>query len=288
MGFTEKEEAIRASVAESLDGVSVSIVTTQKNNYTVHGLQFNDGKGVSPIIYLQEDSTSQSIIARYKAQTDSLAEMQARSKDISDLLHSFESAKDSIVMRLVPIKGNSGYIADKPYTPWLDLAIIYACEVGDIGSVVITHKIASAWHVTVTDLDRAAKANMPRLSPINVRTMDMVMEELGVDDAESCDAMVVSNKAGFYGAAVITTVAGFKALCKLSEQSGKNYYILPSSVHEVLLMPDKGTPCTPDVLRQMIQMIHEVNITQVDPGDRLSDSLYYYNRGDGAISICTE
>ena len=54
---------------------------------------------------------------------------------------------------------------------------------------------------------------------------------------------------------------------------GGNFYVLPSSVHEVLIVPDNGTM----ELRDLSAMVYEVNRTEVAPQDRLSDNVQYYD-----------
>jgi hypothetical protein len=63
-------------------------------------------------------------------------------------------------------------------------------------------------------------------------------------------------------------------LAKFSkEHEDKNIYIIPSSVHEVILVPDNG-----NIDEDMInEMIREVNIQEVDEGDVLSNHVYLYN-----------
>ena len=55
---------------------------------------------------------------------------------------------------------------------------------------------------------------------------------------------------------------------------GTNYYVLPSSIHELLILPDNGSM----QLSELEAMVREVNATQVAPEDRLSDKVQYYDR----------
>ncbi len=58
-----------------------------------------------------------------------------------------------------------------------------------------------------------------------------------------------------------------------AERMGGDFYIIPSSVHEVILLPDDGR-----LLEENLkEMIFEVNRTKVDPEEVLSDNLYYYD-----------
>ena len=67
---------------------------------------------------------------------------------------------------------------------------------------------------------------------------------------------------------------------KFAEQGGCDLYILPSSIHEVLLLKDDEMPV--DELRRMVR---SVNRCVVDEMDRLSDEVYHYQRGSGKLEI---
>ena len=67
---------------------------------------------------------------------------------------------------------------------------------------------------------------------------------------------------------------------KFAEWGDCDLYILPSSIHEVLLLADNEIPV--DELRRMVR---SVNRGVVDEMDRLSDEVYYYQRGSGKLEI---
>lgn len=58
-----------------------------------------------------------------------------------------------------------------------------------------------------------------------------------------------------------------------AEKLGGDFYILPSSIHEILLVPDNGDKAADD-LRDMVR---EVNATQVSPEEKLTDNVYHYD-----------
>ena len=66
----------------------------------------------------------------------------------------------------------------------------------------------------------------------------------------------------------------------LAQELGSDLYILPSSIHEILLLPvSAGKP------EELAEIVKEVNRTQVQPEERLSDSVYLYDRKSGEIRI---
>lgn len=66
-----------------------------------------------------------------------------------------------------------------------------------------------------------------------------------------------------------------------AEQAGGNFYILPSSVHDLILLPDSFAICT-DSLREMVK---EVNESTVAREESLSQDVYYYDSGEKRVRI---
>ena len=81
---------------------------------------------------------------------------------------------------------------------------------------------------------------------------------------------VLHNKNSLFGAGLI-------ALPEILEDIGKtiaeNYYILPSSVHEVIIMPESDVSCIMDI----VKTVQYVNKCEVSPEDYLSDNVFYYD-----------
>ncbi len=67
----------------------------------------------------------------------------------------------------------------------------------------------------------------------------------------------------------------------MSEKMGSDLYILPSSIHEIIVVPAVNQ-CNEDELRDMVR---DVNRSSVSNEDFLSDTLYRYNRGTAQLQI---
>ncbi len=90
--------------------------------------------------------------------------------------------------------------------------------------------------------------------------------------------LVLTNKRKCFGASCIL----YRGLLeKFSERLGQGFYILPSSIHEVILLPENYVK-HPD---RLMKMVSEVNETQLALEDVLTDSVYYYERKTGRISV---
>ena len=113
----------------------------------------------------------------------------------------------------------------------------------------------------------------------------MTGQDAEAEDAEGQDAFlqeaqmkVLSNTRRIEGAVCILYPGVLESLAR---EEGHDLYILPSSIHEVILLPDTGAPSAEELKR----MVREVNDTQVAPEEVLSYSLYRYRRTDGRVTI---
>ena len=111
---------------------------------------------------------------------------------------------------------------------------------------------------------------MERMCPEKADTLTDDMKDLGL--------YVISNERLTLGAAVMIYPGMME---KVSDMLGGNIYIIPSSIHELIALSAK-TEADPEYLRDMIRL---VNRTQLMPRDVLSDSLYFFDRETGKITI---
>ncbi len=111
---------------------------------------------------------------------------------------------------------------------------------------------------------------------LDANTIDEMLNQLTYDN--NCEMYVLTNSLGINGASAIL----YNGLIEeFANKTKSNLYILPSSIHEVIIMPyvDEYD------IEELKQMVREINATQVPRGDVLSDSVYVYQRKECAISI---
>ncbi|MCM1236059.1 MAG: DUF5688 family protein [Ruminococcus flavefaciens] len=207
----------------------------------------------------------------------------------------YESVRKSIVYRLISRERNSGLLEDIPHIDFLDMAVIFCCLVSQHergNSTLLIHNVhLKLWDVTVEKLYQAARENTQELESYEIRNMlDVLCEIWEEEDPESFDygqcveefkdsetMYVLSNKTRVDGAVCIL----YPNLVRdFAEAVGSSFYIIPASVHEVLLLPAENLE-ERDLLKSMIS---EVNNTEVSPEEILSYSLYYYDKVEGKIT----
>lgn len=261
---------------------------TKNNDIELTGVVLmKESDNLSPTIYLDglfeeyqdgayiEDLAEQ-IIRFYKEQ------LPAGRLDM-DFFRNFEQVKDRIFYKLVSYDKNRKMLEKLPYYKWNDLAIIfyYAMEEERIGraSITIHHQHLKMWEQSLDTLYAVAQENMKKSMPeLLVSMKDLLEETTGLKMGEDTylPMYVLTNQEKVYGAAAMLYSEHMK---KLAERWQTDLLILPSSIHEVLLLPDDGQ----NEYAFYRQMVEEVNTTQVEPEEVLSYSLYRYCREKAEI-----
>ena len=159
-----------------------------------------------------------------------------------------------------------------------DLSVYYRTMIDDTASFKITKSIIKSIGITEQELSVAAEGN----DQYSIKNINEIMAGLMGMDALELPPMpmnVLTNKSGFYGAAGILNTKMLKETMK--KFGCEKLYILPSSVHEVLCIPDNL------VSEQELKfIICDVNEQCVSETDRLSDHPYVF---DGiAVRNCEE
>lgn len=261
---------------------------TKNNDIELTGVVLmKESDNLSPTIYLDglfeeyqdgayiEDLAEQ-IIRLYKEQ------LPTGRLDM-DFFRNFEQVKDRIFYKLVSYDKNRKMLEKLPYYKWNDLAIIfyYAMEEERIGraSITIHHQHLKMWEQSLDTLYAVAQENMKKSMPeLLVSMKDLLEETTGLKMGEDTylPMYVLTNQEKVYGAAAMLYSEHMK---KLAERWQTDLLILPSSIHEVLLLPDDGQ----NEYAFYRQMVEEVNTTQVEPEEVLSYSLYRYCREKAEI-----
>lgn len=190
----------------------------------------------------------------------------------------YQKAQKSICMRLVNFEKNRERLRDLPHVRFHDLAIIFAyilpIEDKGYGAIVVHRNHLALWNVTVEDLYAKAMENSPHILPVQIDTMDALMKRLCPEfvfpDDPQPQMLVMSNSRSVYGAA---TILYPNVLKHLSDRYEKDLFIIPSSIHEVIVLPDESYD--PE---ELSQLICDVNEMELEDTDILSDHPYYYSR----------
>lgn len=214
--------------------------------------------------------------------------------DKNDILV-YEKAKARLYPRLINTSCNGVYIADKPHREIEDLSVVYAVRIFEdnhgFGDAVVTDDLAKVWGVSEAELYDTAVRNLGKTEPLFQNLEEALFGIMsGADDKESSKIediniedysapfFVLTNKQKTKGASMVLNVDVMK---RISEKLG-GFYILPSSVDEVLIIPKGAADRGVDELKNLVEM---VNCNEVRPEDQLSNNVYEYDVDKGTIVI---
>lgn len=305
MNFDEFKQAIVDQIKDYLpdryQDMDVILQQITKNNDTVLDavLISNVETNISPTIYVnglyedyQNGRSMDSIL-------EQIADMRVSNEldmnfDVSRIMN-FDQAKDHIVARLVNAEENSNRLDGVPFTQVEDLAITYHIDLGSNSSssmsVQVQEPMLAAYGITKEELHDLAMANTQQNAPATFKSMTQTMTEIMLPDMMASmnvsreEAMqmiedmlppdegtmwVLTNEDKMNGAIAMMDT---EMLDDIREQIGGDFYILPSSIHEVLIVPKEAGMSVAD----LEDMVQTVNATEVQPQERLSDHVYAYD-----------
>ncbi len=279
------------------EGGNITINHVIKNNgCEMDGLVIMEkGKDIAPTIYLDsfyELYTNGENIKNIIRQIEVIYEQNKNNVtfDVNILKH-FDTIKDKIVYKVVNYRSNEKLLEQVPHKRILDLAVVFYClldnEYGRSATALIYNNNLKNWNVTIDDVYKAALKNTPDLLHSKISSMAALFEKCGVNvdgeevdlkDYVPSDMYVLTNESKLNGAACILYE---NVLYDFAQKLGADLYILPSSVHEVILLP-KLAMFEKD---ELVNMVKEVNTEGVAADEVLSDHVYEYNRTERLITM---
>lgn len=258
-------EEIRNAVAEALEDKTVEVREVEKANGVIYtGISIRtEGCNISPTIYLDEDMSVGENVERILF---TYAQCQPKNIDM-EWFTDYEQVKDKLSVMLTS-KPQSG-LAKRKAPGFDDLYMHAYVNISDpqigAGNIKIAADHMQKWGVSNATLFADALKSAPFVTPAKKRSMFETMVDMGMPDLgvpfEDDPMSVLTNKESVMGAAAI-----------LYTEVKENTYMIPSSIHEVLLLD--GERVDPTMLNGMIR---EVNSTVLAPGDFLSNHAYRYN-----------
>jgi len=201
----------------------------------------------------------------------------------TDSLTDYDQMKNRLVIELISIRENKDLLVRLPHQKIEDMAIIYRylLDFGADGqsTVLVTNQLLETMGITPEKLHADAVENAPKLKPAFIKDMSEIMAEMmdidigdfaGMELNEDMKIFVASTEDKLRGAGVLAYKDFLKQAAVIA---GGDFFVLPSSIHELIIVPDNGSR----KLLELKEMVREVNLTQLDPEDKLTDSVYHYD-----------
>ena len=286
---------------EYQDAVIRMFTMTKINKGEVHGLSISgEGEKAGTVHYLDDlykifASGSQDMFQIMESLADKIIqnEKSAVLEKVQNLYGSvsdYDSVRQNLLMRLCDRDTNQAYLRNHIYTEEGDFAITYHVvlekDKTGIVSTPVTEPMLEMWGVTREELHQdALRSDLPQNKPILCRVEEQIKSMQGTAPGLQTNYLqrnslpemqegeinlfILTNEELMDGAAMI---AHRDVLEKAGELIGGDYYVLPSSIHEVMIIPSNGQSAA-----GLQGMVHEINQTEVDVEDRLSDKVQYYD-----------
>ena len=314
-------EKVKAALTEHTEeGMQVRISEVRKNNGIVlHGVSvFRPGINITPTVYLEQ------FLERYE-DGETFADIMRQIETVLDenrldesfdvsIFTDFKKARERIVYKLVNVQRNGEILEDVPYMPYLDMAVVFYYlldeqQTDGYATILIRNTHMKYWGITTEELYEIAASNTVKLLPPKICNMEDMMrqilaggiselqskknpwdpewpEKLSIDELisqvigedQQVPMYVLTNRSHYYGAAGILYPELLKCI---GERLESNFFVLPSSVHELILLRDLGV----EDAATLMDMVKEVNRTEVKAEEVLSDSVYYYDREKETLCI---
>ena len=175
--------------------------------------------------------------------------------------------KELVMCQLVNADKNREMLKNIPHREYLDLVIIYRVMFEDESSALVTNGLAGDMGMEEEELYQMARRNLSRILPIKEKIMA----------SEDKIEMIFVSSSFIYGAIILLDT---ERLGQIAERIKGDFYIIPSSIHELIIMPaSKWNKETLEVA------LWEFNRTVIEPDIYLSDTVYFYDSQTMTVRI---
>lgn len=272
-----------------LEGISMKLTTVESPDGMTDRLMVSvDDSKMSMAFRLKEiyqsvedgEDIDHAVYKMVNTIEDNISFVKEKEQDVKSFISDYEKVKDNTYLRLIP--GDSPILKSTPHRMIEDMALVVNVHLDSFSDehgkscVVVTKPLMEMYGIDEAQLFADAEKNSLANEPIVFKPLlDMVKDLISKDEIPNPEDVgivtyIATNMSGFQGAAV----AGYPDFCeKAAEAIGGSFYMLPSSVHEFILIKDDGTPKAKDLNR----MIKNVNETVLEPRDVLSAQCYHYD-----------
>lgn len=298
LNFKEFQEYIRSNVKdylpESYKDADIQFIDVIKNN-DVHlaGVMIKKAnETVTPNIYINElyEKYNRGMdldeivgdIADLRIEHDPPEEMQS----IGSIFTNYEMVKQRLEIHLCDMELNRDKLKNQVYTEQGDFAATYHIKIDGPakGSAVVTPNMLKSWGITEEQLREDSLQSKYSKEAVFTYIEALVAEKMFglkatnlldkqndiIDNNEGVSLYCLTNEKNKYGASMILRE---DVIDKVSKLMGGDFYILPSSIHETLIVPTT----TEMTLEDMSIMVQEANREAVEPEDKLSDKVQFYD-----------
>lgn len=305
MNYEEFKEAFKEDLKKSFDDKGIDVTVTEhsveklNHNYEAITIRpegqnigvtldagryfevYEDGKDYEELVSLAVDTAEKGLEEQPNIDIPSLTE--------------YEQMKEKLTIEVVSTEANAQMLEKVPHRELEDLSIVYRLMVDDgpegMASIVVNNDILEQLGVTPEQLHEDAMKNSPELKPVKIASMAEVLMEMnhlapedlemmGMSAAPEDQVMFIASVPNYTLGAGVIAYENFMEMAS-EATGGGDIFVLPSSRHEVIIVPDNGMIEAND----LVDMVKTVNASEVEPEDKLTDSVYHYDSKDKIFEL---
>lgn len=308
MVYDQFQKAVKESLEERFGtGYSLTLQSITKNNgLTLDGICISrPQEHTAPAIYLKTFYDTYKNGKSFPQVVDEIMELYQTQHlpddNFIEELHSESPLTDRIIFRLINEPANRTLLTDLPHIslPDLDLSLIFCLSLNrkddQLLTAIIHNSHQKLWNLSTEDLYQYAKLNTPDLFPAQISSLMEVIKEIARKSSDteikegdwsglfdpsplSPPMYVLTNPYGVHGASCMFYEDILKDFANSMEG---DLIILPSSIHEVLLIPHSNHIS----YEELAETVFSINQEEVPQEDRLSNHIYYYSRSKNHLSV---
>ena len=294
MNFEEFAESVmdrlRGRLPDRYSGAELRVGEFEKLNKSYTALQVVRGDQM-PVPNINLDAYFKSYESGFMGIDDVVKRITEQLQDDlqfeAEWLKDYSQVKDRLYIRVSDAKENESLLNKVPHKEVDGLAVTYHIGFetpdGKSASVPVNTNMMEMYGINEEQLHADALTSSRNLYPATfVSLAEMMGNMMGVDadtimpTMDEPQIMVLTNEEAFQGAGALFYPG---QMDEIAARLGSDYFVLPSSIHEVLLLPDDGT-VDADVLNFMIQ---DINMSTVAPEERLANEAYHYDAKDHVL-----
>lgn len=302
MVTTEFKEKILDGLRTKLgsDVIVSSMDVVKNNDVKLTGIRFLSKRSeASPVLYFNNlyqkyEEFNQDFDETLKYAVEFYEQNKVTEVSPMRWITEYENVKNLLGVRLVNREFNKEYLVDKPHKEFLDLAIIFTVDLAMFNNaasvIVVTENLFNSWGVSLDELYNDALENYRKNNKVVFNSMSDVVADIlaseGIEGAKLLESvhdsdnfmyvLSVESRVGGSGLMLYKDILG-----RIAEQLDSDLIIIPSSVHELIILRDDESMKAESIYA----MVKDVNDTQVAPQDILSYSVYHFSQETTEISI---
>lgn len=271
-------------------GTEAKIYGAVKNNGLIRkGVVIESAdSNIAPVIYLEEffkrHKKGLPLGQAAKEVMDFYRSVKVDGDRDTSVLKDFAAVKGRIVFKLINYMKNEEMLSYVPHIRVMDLAAVFCVllsrSAGGTVSAAVRSEHLMFWGTDTNELYELALHNARKLLPPRFYSMNKAIQELSGEVGEEYGETAINPEEDMY--VLTNTCKSFGAACMVyphvletvGDILGEDFYILPSSIHELIIVPSSKI-MAPEALDGIID---EINETQVEPDEVLSGHCYHYGR----------